>query len=62
MTRHGLRVIGGDGYEWPQHVGDVLHYGNSSREQVETIRQQMGDRARFHEVVELDDDGQVIEP
>lgn len=58
--RYGLRVL--PGYPVPQYVGDVIPYGNSTREQVETIRDQMKATGRWHEVVELDDAGQVIEP
>ena len=55
--RFGLRV--GPGYPWKRHVGDIIHLGNSTREQVEDIREQMT-TGKWHEVVELDTDGQVI--
>ena len=56
MTRFALRV--GEDYPWPKYRGDIIHLGNSSREQVEDIREQMS-TGEWHEVVELDDDGQV---
>lgn len=57
--RYGLRVL--PGYPVPQYVGDVIPYGNSTREQVEKIRQQMTETGHWHEVVELDDNGEVVE-
>jgi hypothetical protein len=56
--RWGLRVL--PGYPVPSYVGDVITYGNSTREQVETIRGQMKATGHLHEVVELDEDGWVI--
>lgn len=58
MTRHGLRV--GPAYPFPKYRGDVIHLGNSTREQVEEIRANMT-LGQFCEVVELDEAGQVIE-
>lgn len=57
MSRFGLQV--GPDYPWPRYIGDVIHLGNSSREQVEEIRDQMA-TGQFHDVVELDENGQVI--
>lgn len=58
MTRWALRV--GPRYPFAKYRGDVIHLGNSSREQVEEIRAAMS-TGEFHDVVELDDAGQVIE-
>ena len=55
--RFGLRV--GPGYPWKQHRGDIIHLGNSTREQVEDIREQMT-TGKWHEIVELDQNGNVI--
>ena len=55
--RYGLRV--GPDYPHERYRGDVITFGNSTREQVEDIRDAMT-TGRFHEVVELDHDGQVI--
>ena len=56
--RFGLRV--GPGYPFPQYRGRVIdRFGNSTREQVEDIREQMT-TGKWHEIVELDTDGQVI--
>jgi hypothetical protein len=59
VTRFALRV----GNDYPfgdgRYAGDLIHLGNSTREQVEDIRDAMT-TGRFHDVVELDDDGQVI--
>ena len=56
--RYALRIL--PGYPVPSYVGDVIPYGNSTREQVETIRQQMKTTGQWHEVVELDENGWVI--
>ena len=55
--RFGLRV--GPGYPFEKFRGDVITFGNSTREQVEDIREQMT-TGKWHEIVELDTDGQVI--
>jgi len=56
VTRFALRV--GPAYPFPKHRGDIIPFGNSTREQVEDVREQMV-TGEWHEVVELDDDGQV---
>ena len=57
--RYGLRVL--PGYEVPQFVGDIIPYPNFTREQVEQARSDMTTLAEFHEVVELDEHGEVVE-
>ena len=59
MTRFALRCT--EAYPFPKYRGDVITLGNSSREQVEDIRAHMATGA-WCEVVQLDDDGNVIEP
>jgi len=58
--RFGLRVTAD--YPVAQYHGDIITFGNSTRAQVEKIRDDMHATGRFHEVVELDDQGRVIEP
>ena len=57
MTRWGLRV--GPKYPFARYIGDVIRFGNSTREQVEQIRGQMATGV-FHDVIQLDDRGDPV--
>lgn len=57
--RWALRVR--DSYPYGEkYHGDIVTLGNSTREQVEDIRRHMA-TGEHHEVVELDDAGNVVE-
>lgn len=57
MPRFALRVLPTYPFGAKYH-GDIITLGNSSREQVEDIRRAMA-TGEHHEVVQLDDNGQV---